>query len=59
MQQSIVDLTNLITQIHVQPFEEVTPIQPPRNRATKNQEHPRNQAIHFHNNQLYENNLPC
>ena len=57
MQQSIVDLTNLITRIHVQPFEE--PIQPPRNQAAANQEHPRNQAIHFHNNQLYENNLPC
>ncbi|KAA0045133.1 hypothetical protein E5676_scaffold500G001160 [Cucumis melo var. makuwa] len=55
MQQSIVDLTNLFTRIHVQPLGEA--IQPPRNQAAANQEHPRDQAVHIHNNQLYGNNL--
>ncbi|KAL0552071.1 hypothetical protein IC582_011164 [Cucumis melo] len=69
MQQSMVDLTSLITRIHVQLLEEA--IQPPRNQIQQikngkkyqetkrlNQEHPRNQAVHIHNNRLYGNNLP-
>ena len=52
MQQSIVDLTNLIARIHVQPIEE--------NQEQLNDQEVRqkNQAIHAHNNQLYGNNLP-
>ena len=55
IQQSLVDLTNFFTQFHAQPLEEA--IQPPRNPIA-NQEGPRNQPIHIHDNQLYGNNLP-
>ena len=69
IQQSLVKLTNLFTQFYAQPLEEAiqlpkNPIaakqerqERPRNPAA-NQEQPRNDPIHIHNNRLYGKNLP-